>query len=512
MLSVYGRSIFLAAFNRDEKATHLLKGAPVDDVARSPPQSLMALFEHYKYQLEQFQTGDRPLDFDQALTAFATILERPFFRRLWVVQEVAVAASAKYFCGQHEISYKQIFHAVLASRLHVKYGVTASSKGEQNVTQRAFRVLNQIDFFKSRKNRFSEALLYSLIHTFDLSVSNPRDRIFAIRALASIQNEEALQPDYSITLSELWRRATVFILCTGSSWIADSSSKPTISSRSVILAIAGLQCAFQHGRKPSWVPDLANLGLEVGRKFYFYQSSFGRNLAGGKRVFQSLYDASQPSTISFRGVVVDRVNGILEGSRCVPAGYLEEWPPNHEDLRADLRNVLVPWYLRCSRFAVGTMGNVLNKSDIDRILRELLTYSGVLAPQRRRLASRISCLDRYKEHLQDALMQSDQPHDLASTGRMFQHLEMFLLQDHPGYHIDSTWVLALTTRGCLGWVPAHAQLGDRICLLEGAPFPFVLRDRDDGCYTLLGDAYILSIMHGEAWPQNDESVEMIRLK
>lgn len=71
--------------------------------------------------------------------------------------------------------------------------------------------------------------------------------------------------------------------------------------------------------------------------------------------------------------------------------------------------------------------------------------------------------------------------------------------------IDRTRVLASTSKGYVGWIPETARLGDTVALLAGAPFPFILRKRPDGYFSVVGDAYIQGIMHGEAWPADNET-------
>jgi hypothetical protein len=56
----------------------------------------------------------------------------------------------------------------------------------------------------------------------------------------------------------------------------------------------------------------------------------------------------------------------------------------------------------------------------------------------------------------------------------------------------------ITTDGYLGIVPESTQPGDQIVILDGARSPFVLRAlKDSSDYTLLGDSFVLGLMHGE---------------
>lgn len=56
----------------------------------------------------------------------------------------------------------------------------------------------------------------------------------------------------------------------------------------------------------------------------------------------------------------------------------------------------------------------------------------------------------------------------------------FLEQAVPIPEIDCTRVLASTSIGSFGCIPNRSQPGDIICLFQGASYPFVIRERDDG--------------------------------
>lgn len=71
--------------------------------------------------------------------------------------------------------------------------------------------------------------------------------------------------------------------------------------------------------------------------------------------------------------------------------------------------------------------------------------------------------------------------------------------------VDRTRVIASTSKGYLGWIPETARSGDMIALLARAPCPIILRKRPDGYFSVVGDAYIEGIMHGEAWSQDNET-------
>lgn len=61
--------------------------------------------------------------------------------------------------------------------------------------------------------------------------------------------------------------------------------------------------------------------------------------------------------------------------------------------------------------------------------------------------------------------------------------------------IDKT--LFVTNQGCLGTSLRSAKEEDEVWVLAGSSVPFLLRRNLDGCYRLVGEAYVHGIMHGK---------------
>ncbi|KAK1752724.1 heterokaryon incompatibility protein-domain-containing protein [Echria macrotheca] len=69
--------------------------------------------------------------------------------------------------------------------------------------------------------------------------------------------------------------------------------------------------------------------------------------------------------------------------------------------------------------------------------------------------------------------------------------------------------LFVTERGYIGLAPWNAKVGDEVCVLKGAKTPFLLREKEGGKHRLVGEAYVLGIMEGEAM-QGDDVGERMR--
>jgi hypothetical protein len=66
-----------------------------------------------------------------------------------------------------------------------------------------------------------------------------------------------------------------------------------------------------------------------------------------------------------------------------------------------------------------------------------------------------------------------------------------------------------TSQGRVGWVPAEAEAGDTVCILNGARVPFILRPiaGRDSVFRLVGEAYIHGLMQGGV--EADEGCDII---
>jgi hypothetical protein len=62
--------------------------------------------------------------------------------------------------------------------------------------------------------------------------------------------------------------------------------------------------------------------------------------------------------------------------------------------------------------------------------------------------------------------------------------------------------LMTASKGYVGMTHYQSEMGDLICLIQGASVPMVLRPCEGG-FRLIGDAYVHGIMNGEFWAKQD---------
>lgn len=167
------------------------------------------------------------------------LLERPWFSRTWIIQEVAFADSI-IMIGQHELEWDQL--AIAAAWLDRKaYPPNRTGQDIQNM-----RHIRQIYACSPRRNmgiRLELAEALELLRGFD--TSEIRDRVYAAVCLSNqeILNHPLLKPGYSRPIPEIFTNATEYVIRNPGSGHAQLDILSSVTGERNVL-----------GGFPSWVP------------------------------------------------------------------------------------------------------------------------------------------------------------------------------------------------------------------------------------------------------------------
>ncbi|KAH6693730.1 heterokaryon incompatibility protein-domain-containing protein [Plectosphaerella plurivora] len=159
--------------------------------------------------------------FQQHVDAFKELLARPWFKRVWVIQEVASARSATVLFGSR--SAPAAIFALMPSFLGVKV---------DSHTQAVLDILpghsRQESWWNQRRD-----LLYLLKMFASSQTSEPRDRIYALLGISSDASDtNVFSPDYEISLKELLQKTLSFFLF-GSAQSLSAQDKIDFPTRSL---------------------------------------------------------------------------------------------------------------------------------------------------------------------------------------------------------------------------------------------------------------------------------------
>lgn len=205
----------------------------------TPSDPNQTWFSHQDLENEGFPGAWSP-----AWSAFKTFLRLPYFSRVWILQEMALASTSLLLWGKTVISI---------DRLH-RSAIQLIRLGERsNGIFPASETSYFLSFLAIVSGRPGRSLLDLATATKGRRATDPRDLVFALRGLLKSEHE-GIQADYSKSLAEVYTAAARFYI---------KESPRTLD----FLSYAGTQAlgpgtANETGSWPSWVPKMSSDDLD----------------------------------------------------------------------------------------------------------------------------------------------------------------------------------------------------------------------------------------------------------
>ncbi|KAF2498158.1 HET-domain-containing protein, partial [Lophium mytilinum] len=172
------------------------------------------------------------------------LLRRPWFKRLWVIQEVVVSKQATVICGNRSVDWNHLFDAcqVLEKRdlfFDDVLGRPYISVISMGILRLAYHVLHST--VENEDAPSTLALPEVILRTMNAESSDPRDKVYALLGMIREQDRQNLRPDYTKSVRDVYiQMARQLCLFNG---------KPCFTFIGIIS-----QKTATH-RLPSWVPD-----------------------------------------------------------------------------------------------------------------------------------------------------------------------------------------------------------------------------------------------------------------
>lgn len=247
------------------------------------------------------------------------LLQRPWWQRVWVVQELGAARKAIFMCGSRSIDANRMSTALTIFRLALQavdgsLYITPGDHVPAGIDSRPYLMLGSRMMTRAKLpllHLIRAAFPYMQEHR-RLNATDPRDVIFALCGLSRDADSLGIQPNY----------------------MEDCSQVFTHTARALINDHCGLDllrhCFFPKSQSqlPSWVPDWS--AEPVGRRLLYGQGPDGNGIEFGsdKSIanVQPRFDAAQSlgdfvacreedvtsNLLRLRGLQVDVVTSILE--------------------------------------------------------------------------------------------------------------------------------------------------------------------------------------------------------
>jgi hypothetical protein len=393
------------------------------------------------------------------------ILRRPWWWRMWVIQEVAVAKSLTVICNGHHFSWERLLYtAQWISLFEMEVMNAPAEEAEENpyFPNITFKSLYRW------KLEHGEAIpiLALLENATSCLASNPRDMIFSVLGLASdiealptVNSEHKLVCNYERSVQEVYTDFAKVHIHT------HNSLDVITFSRNHNGRIAGW---------PSWVPDwsalrksscfsLSKIPLRSAARLaishsYAYQASGGRHPEFG---------FLQGDTLRVSGIRVDTVTQVGEP-------YFDPSPPGEKFDRTmeDWQTIaLGEGDRRALDFYVGTEQTLIEAFD------RTITADVNLTGDRSQRHERFVWLNSQRIVTQERL-------DQWNRARRAVYLRI------------QRRLFFTTSGGRFGLGPWDTKAGDIVFVLLGCNVPVILR-QDGDRWVFVGEAFVLGIMDGE---------------
>ncbi|KAM3071383.1 hypothetical protein ACMFMF_007856 [Clarireedia jacksonii] len=390
-----------------------------------------------KLDSQEHETQDRRV---HLLECFNDLLGRPWWSRIWVVQEVAVNSDVKIICGHSEVSWTTFM--VFVQGIYDSKPLLQAPLEEITKYKRAIeRGFSRQQFACQSSQEISDLLLRHR----GLDSSDPRDNVYALLGLASNMMTSKFLPDYSKPLDMVYKHLTKEIVKHHNNLTIICASQPSSSP---------------HSNLPSWVPDWSSSSTS----FCFAQAPYNACSYSTPDVKFSK-DLSKLKVRGFSLATIESLSVKYESS----GPHLVDWLTTVRNWRTLIGN----WDSSSRPFTVDDFRQIY----AHHVPNSVLSYPVDLRYQTRRPAKKRSKKDMIRFHTHMNAMCWNRR--LANVRRKRAR--------------------AMPMSTDQGLVPVNAVPGDEICILHGCRVPVILRKYDEKNWIFIGDAYIDGCMNGETF-------------
>lgn len=441
--------------------------------------------------------------------ALRALFEVTYFRRFWIIQELALGSSAVVFWGDHSISWGLV--GVCAAWMMT----SGWSFGDAPIDAafNAFLIYILPLAEKSRISSFSKLDLSAVLGTTmgRFESTDARDRIYALLGMVLAGNDPSadllLKPDYSQDLCSVYTHAARQIL--------EHDKHLRVLS------------TVQHGSEidstyPSWVPrwdqPLAAEPIALRSEHGFYANG-GELFSPSPETF-----SSDGQSLILNGLICRRIEDVSEELKKGNIGFhvlkkrshVEAMTKMIHDLNDEKKQLRASWSATLEKF------NLFGFSNPELQAEYLASDKGLavnLDTQAGKYGNRevieVIGKDRAQtDHLGEFLLYWRERVSWKMEELRHPSMEPFWeLMDHQTTYMKERALCAMNTfagrkiflsdDGTPGLGPAATQPGDVVAVLFGGIVPFVLRPFESGSdgktrWKLVGECFVPSLMQGEA--------------
>ena len=400
--------------------------------------------------------------------AFVHLLDRPYFRRCWVLQEICVSKHIDFWCGNF---YFGGLNLRVLVELMIKVAMHPQEKPHPPaIGQGAKDMFMLRGSWEANGHLNLHIILDASTH---LEATDRRDRIFAMLGLVNCPPGDQIQPDYNKPAQDVFKEVTRTLM----------TREDGVDSLSLILSRPK-----NHGVEnglPSWVSDWGPMPtmplLEGGHSRDIYSAS-------GKSTAQLSF-SEDLDVLYIRGFCFDSLQ-MVSGKRV--------------SIEVELYTIIPKdWVAIATAYAsVWWRGSKAAVSRTDRL--DALARTMIADRDFGDFAGTCRAPDSLKDQLRVFTTGGKPPDDWMpgedSTIRGFKYCVPLLQSLNTCTHERQMFI---SKQGYVGLVPPAARPGDLLCVFLGVRVPIVLRKVEDH-YVLIGESYVDGAMDGQLMKELEE--------
>jgi hypothetical protein len=425
----------------------------------------------------------REVTYDEQLTsedhlALQALFHRPWFNRVWVLQEVFVAQNAVVFCGSYAVSWNSI-------------QILRGFDRQGSISLGRWPYVTSI---KDRATLVAQAHLFQLLtEARHCQATDPRDKLFALLCMIPDAARHRLQADYNLTLGHVLQKVSMHL-----------------ARYNGLKFLCAIQGRSQVPGLPSWVPDWtvpavrAPLYPIIKSTPNFQQFNAGPSWMEGRGPLRLWYDLndlfiqrfpqkSEDSLVQHLHVIgyfLGKIDLLLETIDLDNMQWMDVLDfCNQVALSVPKRLSLQSTQARITPFSIGSY--YFDVIPGNSLLRSMIVDVG--HPRRTEL---------YTE-LQYELVEPSLYDPRIFDPENKSHL---LWGGHVKGIMNGRRFFAIND-GFVGFAPAEAEIGDSVYILASGPVPYIVREthclhveptstsaKRVPTYAFIGESYVAGVM------------------
>jgi Heterokaryon incompatibility protein (HET) len=428
-----------------------------------------------------------------AYLAICRLVSRPWFSRVWIIQEISLATNAVVYCGSWNMPWGLLLEVIefVQEIGQSFFSKLLDAESMHNLQWSRARVTHGVQ----------QDLLSLLLQHRSAQATDPKDKIYALRGLA--QDSHIIEVNYSRSLTEIYTDAAMRLLDQGQSLD--------------ILSMAHLHDNENLTDLPSWVPDWSvNNYAYMPLLLQFGDEGYGFDFrAAGEMESRPIFK-NDGKILGISGLIVDHIVACgpslpMQPSydfldyRCVPQELInrleDEVVLHHWEKIAEAR----------SRKPYVTGGAILDaywqtlcafpqELETEAVKRGFTAYDDSRSLNRWLVGLLLDTLGMDYRNWPYKVLKF-----IGETILLF--FRILRRHSYTDYTFPSLTVtsrgrkMVRTRKGYIGLASLFVSLGDKVGLFQGSKVPLIVQ-RKGPYWQLLGESYICGMMNGECFVED----------